>query len=38
MCDTHRLNATPRPVSSGTGVGGGGVGDIKRKPRVVDRR
>jgi CspA family cold shock protein len=39
MCDTHRLNASqgpPRPVSSGTGVGGGG--DIKRKPRVVDRR
>ena len=34
MCDT-RLNATPRPpVQSG----GGGGGDVKRKPRVVDRR
>ena len=37
MCDTHRMNASPRPpVSSGTGVGGGG--DIKRKPRIIDRR
>ena len=34
MCDTHRLNAAPRPPSQS----GGGGGDIKRKPRVVDRR
>ena len=39
MCDTHRLNASPRPPSqSGGGGGGGGGGDIKRKPRIIDRR